>query len=746
MNYDMELISGFIEETREILDDVEPTLIEMSENEDGSDKVDSETINAVFRLFHSLKSSAAFLGFNSISSLTHEAETILSDVREGKIPFSTDLTGVLCTSTDIIRNMIDKIESSQNDDGFSVEIEENKTELAKFMPGAPANTDAKREPIKKNVSVEALIPTPAPVSSQTKNAEVNFDEVLITEEMSQNFIAEALEQVGAVEDGFLELEKSGFDQSIMDGVYRAMHSFKGNCGFMQLTDMMKIGHQMETVMESMKNRETEVDSVNISFLLKTLDTLRETVIGMREGQDGSVLAAGAYLDLMKDVFPNCLSDEPNIKPSHVAPVKPVITQTASTEPVKKEEVKENVQAKKKKSAIVRQDIRVELDKLDSIINLVGELVIAESMVTRNPAVENVDDENYYRATHQLRRICSELQDSSMALRMIPLTGLFKKMVRVVHDLGRKTDKKIKLEIIGGETEVDKTVIEQISDPLVHIVRNSCDHGLETKEERLLTDKDPVGRVTIEGRHEGGEVWIIVKDDGRGLNREKILSKALENGIIEEDHNLTDAQIWPLIFEPGFSTADKVSDVSGRGVGMDVVKRNVEKLNGRIDIKSEEGKGSSMILRIPLTLAIIDGMLVQVGAAKYMVPTLSITRSLRHDPEKITISPEGNEILRLDDEFIPIIRMGQLFNQEEAITDLKDGVLVVVDDSGSQIALFVDDILGQQQTVIKGLSSYVNSARGTSGCTILGDGSVALILDIRTLVNMAEAQALAVGRE
>lgn len=510
---------------------------------------------------------------------------------------------------------------------------------------------------------------------------------------------------------------------------------------------------LETVMESMKDGNTPVEQSNITFMLQTIDTLRETVHSMSEGADGSVPLIDAYRDLISEVFPHCFKatepapkqeeapkPEQSIVLESVSEPKPA--EPATVQPVQEAQPVQEVQqieeqAKKKRKAIIRQDIRVELSKLDTIINLVGELVIAESMVTRNPAVANIDDERFYRATHQLRRICNELQDASMSLRMVPLEGLFKKMVRVVHDLSVKIDKDIDLEILGGDTEVDKTVIEQISDPLVHIVRNSCDHGLETNEERKKTGKTKNGKITIEGRHEGGEVWIIVSDDGRGLNRDKIIDKALKNGIIHEGDNLSDNEIWRLIFHPGFSTAEQITNVSGRGVGMDVVKKNVEKLNGRIDISTIPGNGTSMIIRIPLTLAIIDGMLVQVGESKYTVPTLSITRSLRYQEELITKSPEGNEILRLDERFIPIIRLGKLFNHNEAVQDLEDGILIVVDDGGSKIALFADEIIGQQQTVIKGLSPYISGARGTSGCTILGDGSVALILDIRSLVGMAE---------
>lgn len=747
MSYDDELVNGFIDETRDILDDVEPTLIELSGGSKDTSDIDSETINAVFRLFHSLKSSAAFLGFANISSLTHDAENVLQGVRDGEIPLELALIGTLCTSIDLIRGMLDGIETSKDDSGFEEAIAVNKSELQVYLnkESAPAPVAPVAEPTVETETDN----TDAPAE------ELVFEDMLITDEMRLNFIAEGTEQLEEVEEAFLALEKQGFDQQIMHSAYRSIHSFKGNCGFMHFNDLQAISHMLETVMGSMKDGETDVDNSNITFMLQTIDTLRETVVAMSEGGDGSVPLLDAYRDLIAEVFPHCFEEKKKVitepaKPE-VTTSQPEIEETVTAPEPEAETISKEVtpeakaQPKKKRSAIVRQDIRVELSKLDTIINLVGELVIAESMVTRNPAVIDIDDERFYRSTHQLRRICNELQDASMSLRMVPLEGLFKKMVRVVHDLSQKIDKDIDLEILGGDTEVDKTVIEQISDPLVHIIRNSCDHGLEGREERKKTGKVERGRITIEGRHEGGEVWIIVKDDGRGLNREKILAKAINNGIISDGENLTDSEIWRLIFHPGFSTAEQITNVSGRGVGMDVVKKNVEKLNGRIDVNTTEGNGTSMIIRIPLTLAIIDGMLVQVGESKYTVPTLSIKRSLRCKSDLVTHSPEGNEILKLDERFIPIIRLGTLFDHSEAQSNLEDGIIIVVDDGGSQVALFADEIIGQQQTVIKGLSPYISGARGTSGCTILGDGSVALILDIRSLVGMAEEKSTAAAK-
>lgn len=783
MDYDIELISGFVDETRDIIEEVEPTLIELSHESVGN-AVDSETVNSIFRLFHSLKSSAAFLGFNNIARLTHEAETLLQGVREGKIPLSGDLASVLCTSTDLIMDMLHAIEDKHNDEGFDSKIDINIKDLLTFNTGGA--------PMKNDEQKPAEAPqTPQAVEKQETepviaNLTPQMEQELFTPEMYQNYIAEAIEQLDLVEEKFLTLEKNGYNEEDLNSAYRAIHSFKGNSSFMQLQDLMNLSHMVETIMGSMREKLTEVTPDNISFLLEALDLLHSTVDEMNNDHSKTTIPNyTAYADLMREIYPECFNNEDSVraldelaakeghsidlktkstnsslpfsKPQEVqaaqqAPVQQAVPQAVQPEviqqPLDIPQASDEAPAKPaegdapatSKREIVRKDIRVHLDKLDSIINLAGELVIAESMVTRNPVVSDIEDENFSRAVHQLRRICNELQDASMSLRMVPLESTFKKMVRVVHDLSRKMEKQIKLDIIGGDTEVDKTVIEHIGDPLVHIIRNSCDHGIESSDERLANGKPAIGRVSIEGRHEGGEVWIIIQDDGKGLNKNKIVETAIKRGVIENADTLDDHDIWQLIFEPGFSTADKISDVSGRGVGMDVVKKNIEKMNGHIDIRTMEGKGTSFVIRIPLTLAIIDGMLVKSGNSLYTIPTLMIKKSITCTDEMITHSPEGKEILVMGDEFLPIIKLAEVFKQPEAEHDVKQGILMITENRGRKFAIMADSIIGQQQTVIKGLSSYLNSARGTSGCTILGDGTVSLIIDISSLIQIAEEQS------
>lgn len=326
----------------------------------------------------------------------------------------------------------------------------------------------------------------------------------------------------------------------------------------------------------------------------------------------------------------------------------------------------------------------------------------------------------------------------MTIRMIPVSGLFRRMIRLVHDISVKAGKKVELVLVGEETEIDKTVIETITDPLVHLLRNSLDHGLEPPDERLAAGKPEKGTVSLTASHEEGEVWVVIEDDGRGLDRDKILEKAISKGMIDGDGSDTsDNEIYNLIFAPGFSTADQVTDISGRGVGMDVVKRNLEKIKGKINVTSTPGQGTKITLRIPLTLAIIDGMLVRVGATTCIVPTLAILEAFRPTMEQMTITPEGDELARVRENFFPVIRLHEMLEREPDSRKLPDGILIVLEYQNTRFCLFVDEIVGQQQTVIKGLSEFIGNVTGVSGCTILGDGGVSLILDVGGLVESIE---------
>jgi two-component system, chemotaxis family, sensor kinase CheA len=402
----------------------------------------------------------------------------------------------------------------------------------------------------------------------------------------------------------------------------------------------------------------------------------------------------------------------------------------TSQPKSEEKPEKSVEDGKPSSKAIQTDIRVNLQKVDTVINLVGELMIVSQMITGN-IEDNTDGNN--RSSRQLNGLITELQDVAMSIRMIPLAGSFRKMVRLVRDLSKKSGKKVQFETRGEDTELDKTVVEQISDPLVHLVRNAIDHGLEGPEEREANGKSSTGKLVIEAKYEGNEVWINIIDDGKGLSREKILQKGIERGLVTEEDakDWTDSKVFRLIFEPGFSTAAKVTSVSGRGVGMDVVKKNIEKVKGHVDIKSIPGQGSTIGLRIPLTLAIIDGMLLRVGDAVYTAPLLAIKESIQVNPDQVTMVGD-REVVMIREQLIPVYRLHQLHDVEPQYTKLEEGILVVLEHQDEVFGLFVDELLGQYQTVIKGLSEYLGKVPGVAGCSILSNGEVSLILDVADL--------------
>ena len=809
---DMSLVLEFVQEAREYIDEVEPTLIELYQGSDNLGEVDSELINMIFRLFHSMKGSAGFLSFTTVVGVTHEAETLLDKIRNGKLNLTEQMTETLCRALDLFREMLDHIAENGDDTGFDepaqVIIEKLKRHVAgEDTADAPAAPAPKEQPAPQPAKPEApakpqggggfgvYSASEFSVDNIPETCKISMDEILslqaealkqeeedakltkkvkpadsapkaaapakeetqqsatekamesetttlqMSPEMRVSFIQEGIEQMDALEQSLLLVLDENVDNTEpLKEAFRYIHSFKGNCGFMGLKDLEKLSHTMETLLDMLRNGEVKPNEKNVGKLLSLIDVLRDAVNDLEGGGSGRIKDLEYHVRMLNSLISGQAGDAEHSAPSVAAAPKaaaPVAKPAAAAAPAGGGGGGQASAASA--AAKAKQDIRVDLHKLDALINLVGELVIAESMVTRCEAVAHVEDEYYNRAKHQLRRICDDIKDVAMSVRMIPLSATFRKMIRLVHDLASKENKKIKLNLIGEETEVDKTVIEQIADPLVHIVRNSCDHGIESPEARIKAGKAETGTVSLEGRHEGGEVWILIKDDGNGLNREKIMAKGIEKGLVgPEVRDWPDEKIFRLIFEPGFSTAEQVTDISGRGVGMDVVKRNIEKLNGRIDIQSKMGQGSTFTLRIPLTLAIIDAMLVRVGKGRYMIPTLSIRESLVPTMNQVTITPDGKEILRLREEMVPIVRLYDVFSQAPDSERLKDGILIVAEDSGRSFAIFVDEIVGQQQTVIKGLPDYVGKANGFSGCTILGDGSVSLIIDIGSLSQMSSS--------
>lgn len=387
------------------------------------------------------------------------------------------------------------------------------------------------------------------------------------------------------------------------------------------------------------------------------------------------------------------------------------------------------------SGLRQSMISVNVSKLDTLMDIVGELVISEAMVIHNPELEGLQLDSFYKAARQLHKIIGELQDIVMSIRMVPLSVTFHKMHRIARDMSHKLKKEVRLEISGEETEVDKNIIEHISDPLMHLIRNAIDHGIESSKEREEKGKPRTGSIHLEAKNASGDVWITVRDDGRGLDRNKILKKAYEKGISNKPENgLTDREIFSFILLPGFSTNDNITEFSGRGVGMDVVVKNITKIGGTVSVDSVAGKGTTITIKIPLTLAIIDGMVVQTGKTRFIIPTVSILESFRAYDESVIKDTAGNEMIMVRGSCYPVIRLHNLFKVKTDITNFSDGIIIMIESNEKTVCIFADCLVGQQQVVVKALPSYIRKVRGISGCTLLGDGNIGLIIDMAGLTN------------
>ncbi len=762
-NDQIEIIQEFVTESQDMIEQLEPQIIELGQNSD------PETMNAIFRLFHSMKGSAGFLEFDHITRVAHAAENLLDLIRNGEIDLVPDHVSLLCSACDFAKDALEQVDSNYTDKMMAPaadEMSERLHQAIEVAKGGGATIAAEPEvaapATEKPTASEATAPEP-PVE------EFSFPDELpkleITDEMRLSFVQEGNELLQNAEQGLLAWGENPGDTDSIGDIFRQIHSFKGNCGFFGFSQMEKLGHQMESILDRVKSGSKLAIDNPADQLLAALDFLQQATNDVSDGKEGLIDNLEEHLHNLQLLVPPLLGEilvEEGVKPEAVAkavetqkkPVGEILLEKGDASPGQvdnalKKQAANLKKAKAESKPVIRtkppakrQDIRVDLGKLDSLINLIGEMVIAENMLIHNPDLKGLELENFNKAGQHMSKLVRELQEMAMTIRMIPVSGLFRRMIRLVHDISVKAGKKVELELIGEETEIDKTVIETITDPLVHLLRNSLDHGLEPPDERVAAGKSEKGTVRLQARHEEGEVWVTVEDDGRGLNREKILEKAINKGLIEPEEaaEMKDRAIFNMIFAPGFSTAAQVTDISGRGVGMDVVKRNLEKIKGKIDVSSAAGGGTRIDLRIPLTLAIIDGMVVRVGTTTCIVPTLSILEAFRPVLEQITNTPDKQELAKVRDSFFPIIRLHEMLEKEPDSKNLDEGILIVLEYQDTHFCLLVDEILGQQQTVIKGLSDYIGNVSGVSGCTILGDGGVSLILDVGGLMESIENKA------
>lgn len=730
----IEIIHEFSTEVRDLLEQLEPSILELEKVCNGELPQDSpeitEALNNIFRLFHSVKGSSGFLQLNNITETAHVAESLLDRLRTGSLNILPGYIDLLCGACDFTHEALDYLDKHLDDEGMADKAQVLIETFGKILSGEvqPPTQRAGAKTEEPEVAVDVKQPPQIDLDQEPDN--------LSNPKVVEFFLQEAHELLQTIEQDLLLWIKEPGNKELMNRLFANIHSFKGNCGFMNLADPERLSHSIETLLEAVING-LEVDRGDVAdMILSHLTAFREVLDDIADGGQGKIIGLDGRLGPIKELI--ALEDE--IEEATAGP-RPKLGEILIEEGfVSPDELKAALESQKtKKPAVKKQDIRVNLEKLDTLITLIGELVIAENMLINNPDLAGMELENFTRSAQQMSKLVNELQEMATAIRLIPVAGVFSRMNRLVHDLARKSKKKIELQIYGESTEVDKSVIENVVDPLTHLIRNAVDHGLESPEERIAAGKNETGTIRLSASHEEGDVMITIKDDGRGLNRDKIIATAKKRGLIEGDGaNLTDRQVQNLLFTPGFSTADKITEISGRGVGMDVVQQNLKNIRGNVQVKSKQGEGTTIMLRIPLTMAIIDGMMVRVGTSLFIIPILSIRESICPSADLITITPDGQELVRIREHLYPVVRLHAAYDIKPENYELDKGILVVVEAQGRNVCVFVDEIVGQQQTVIKGLSDFIvktGNVRGVSGCTILGDGNVCLILDTHALVEM-----------
>jgi two-component system, chemotaxis family, sensor kinase CheA len=717
---DMEILSSFLTETNDHLENIEAKIVSLENS------MDPETINEIFRSMHTIKGVASFLGLFKIKDLSHSLENLLDNLRDDKISINSELIDILLDGSDTLTNMMNELESWANSfpDGIINEV---------FVSDIDISDNLK----KIKVFGEESLPKAALT-----------DDDLITPEMTKQFAEESLELLDTVEHSILQLEKTPKDLNFIDESFRLVHTIKGNSGFFWFERIERLCMGIETILDSLRKKDKVADQIIISSLLSSIDMVRESLNEISAGKlekSRNPEIDSQYHDSLGNILIEMgatteysIEEALNVQQKKLGEIlleKGNVTEVQLKKALIKQGKKQNIQADTK-SIIKKQDIRVSTERLDNLFNLVGELITAETMVIHHPELEGLELNHFQQSLTALSKITKEMQEVTMAIRMIPLDGLFNKMRRLIRDLSKKFDKKIIFLVSGEDTEMDRNVIDQISDPLVHIIRNAVDHGVETSEEREKKGKNSEGVIKLNARYEGNEIWISIIDDGSGLDRERIIELAVERNLISNEQVLTktDSEIWPLIFEPGFSTNEVVSEISGRGVGMDVVKKNIEKLRGKVEIISDPEIGTTFILQIPLTLAILDGILFRSNKMLYSIPTTDIIEFHKPEKKQITTTKVNQQVLKLRDEVIPLVKLSDFFNLSSENKEYVDGILIIATANDKKIAILVDEIIGNRQFVIKALPEYLNNVKAVSGCSILGGGDVCLVIDTGSFIS------------
>ncbi|MCL2392052.1 MAG: chemotaxis protein CheA [Oscillospiraceae bacterium] len=635
-----------------------------------------EHINEIFRIMHTIKGSAAMMSIDNLAKLAHALEDMFDKIREGK------------TRSDekSVDGVIELVLAAS--DNF-------KSEISKLSQGAASDGDFGALIAKIHNYLEVILSKSPTDESENSSGSVTGDDMDFT-----NYGTPLYKIVINFEDG-CQMENLR--------AFGVVNSLAEHC--------QKIIHRPADLNESAASDEI----IKSGF-----------VMYIQSGENPEILnkLVEESMFLQDSSFEEIVPDSDELPPSmqvatQITPQNKTSDTGAEKPPTTEVPAKQNF-------------ISVNVNKLDKLMNLMGEIVTTESMVTKNPEVASLHIDSFERSSQELRKLINELQDIVMSIRMLPVSNSFQKMHRIVRDVSKKVGKDVELVLIGEETEVDKNIIDTLSDPLMHLIRNAVDHGIEMPDVRVRNGKPAAGKLTLEARNAGGDVIVLISDDGQGLDRNKLIQKATEKGLISKpEHEISDKEAYNLIFSPGFSTNQEVTEFSGRGVGMDVVRRNIDKVGGSISLESTPGQGMTVQIRIPLTLAIIDGMKLRVGKLVFIVPMLSIRESFKPNDGDIFLDPDGSEMIMIRGECYPVLRLYRIFDIEPDFEALDDGILIMITTETTTFCLFVDELIGEQQAVIKPLPEYIQKhnidMHGIGGCAVLGDGSISLIIDINNLV-------------
>jgi two-component system chemotaxis sensor kinase CheA len=724
---------GFFEEAGDHLAVIEEGLLALERHPDDLDR-----LNKIFRSAHSIKGASGMFGFSAVSQFTHKMESLLDLLRNGQKTVTPEITDLLLKATDCLKTLIDAAKNGSAADNETVQ------RLTAELAAASASGDGTRgkgpEAGGTGVASSHLPPPtshsllhrytiawapPAWLFQRGLDPLQTFKELSSLGTLSEVTVETSkLPDLATIDPEICYLSwtmklETAKDKKVVEDVFEFVRE-----------------DSLLVITEEVKGKELGVRGAEVPVSHEPSAAPHPSRL-TPDGSESEPKPLGEILVesgiVSRETLDNALAQQKRV--GQILIEQKAVTPQQIEQALRKQEAAAH--PKKTDTA----SIRVDTGKIDKVINLVGELVITQSMLSDlGSRFEIRQLPLLLEHMTQLERNTREIQERVMSIRMLPIGTVFSRFPRLVRDLSAKAGKEIQLVLSGEETELDKTVIESISDPLTHLVRNSADHGLELPEERLDHNKPEVGTIRLKAFHEGGIICITVEDDGRGLNREKIVAKAIKQGLMAENENLPDDQIWPLIFKPGFSTAEKVTDVSGRGVGMDVVKRNIESLGGTVTIKTSAGKGTTFALKLPLTLAIIDGMTVRVGRETYIVPLLSILESIQPKADRVKTIVGKGEVMDVRGAYHPMMRLYEIFGLEPEYKDPTKAILLILETEGERVAVMVDEIVGQQQVVIKSMEQNFHKVDGIAGATILGDGTVGFILEVRGLLELARRGA------